>query len=195
LVVGFKRKFKIKLPNYKTKQDDFKNKTASLLSAMNLQGMNYYDPFEVAGYSSYHQFPIFNRNWITTNYLTARYDFINDHISSGMDLQNDQVDIFQYVRDNFSAVAANPRDLIIDLASYFLPYGDNLSFEPSETSELTNQRLNYFLEAFLYSPQIDDDPEAGWTERWTNERDLETVRNQLANLLNAMLQTPEYQLM
>ena len=37
------------------------------------QGLNFYEPFEVAGYPAYHQIPAYNRNWITTYALAHRY--------------------------------------------------------------------------------------------------------------------------
>ncbi len=37
------------------------------------QGLNFYEPFEVAGYPAYHQIPGYNRNWITTYALAYRY--------------------------------------------------------------------------------------------------------------------------
>jgi len=54
--------------------------------------------------------------------------------------------------------------------------------------------MNYFLTAFLKSPQIDADPEGAWAFRWNNPVDMEVVRRQLENLFNALLQSPEYQL-
>ncbi|GAB4243502.1 MAG: hypothetical protein Tsb0034_21390 [Ekhidna sp.] len=195
LVLGFYRNFSLELPDYETDLDSYYEQATGLLSDIDRQGMDYYEPFEVAGYAAYHQFPIFNRSWITTNYLTNRYQFVRSSISDGMDMEMGQVDIYQFVRDNFSAEAPNARNLIIAIAQYLLPNSDNLSFDTPDVGELTTQRLQYFLEAFLYSPQLDPDPESAWTNRWSNEVDLSTVRNQLVNLFNAMLQTPEYQLM
>ncbi|HEY5824017.1 MAG TPA: hypothetical protein VIT44_06625, partial [Cyclobacteriaceae bacterium] len=63
-----------------------------------------------------------------------------------------------------------------------------------DTAGLTAERMNYFLTAFLKSPQIDADPEASWTFRWGNQVDNEVVVNQLQSLFNAMMQSPEYQL-
>ncbi len=194
LVLGFMRNFDLALPDYETELADYYDYTGALLGAINIQGMDYYEPFEVAGYPAYHQFPIFNRSWITTNYLANRYNFIRSSIVS-QDPEMGQVDILTFVQANFSGVAANARDLVIAVAEYFLPTSENLTFDTPDIGELTVERLNYFLTAFLFSPQIDPDPEAAWTNRWTNGIDMDTVRNQLTNLFNAMLQSPEYQLM
>ena len=158
--------------------------------------MDYYEPFEVAGYSAYHQYPIFNRSWITTNYLTNRYNFIRQHLTMETAAEPGMVNALDFVKAYIpTATAANARSLIITLAEFFLPMSENLSFDASATSEITVERLNFFLNAFLYTPQIDADPEASWTFRWQNGVDEEVVTNQLTTLLNTMLQSPEYQLM
>lgn len=195
LVLGFVRNFELSIPDYETDLENYNVFAGYLLGQIGNQGMDYYEPFEVAGYAAYHQFPIFNRSWISTNYLTNRYGFINSVISDGTEVELWQVNIVQYVQDNFTVQAPVARDLIIAIAEHFLPNSENLSFDTADVGDLTVERLNYFLNAFLFSPQIDNDPEAGWNTRWTTGADPETVANQLVNLFNAMLQTPEYQLM
>ncbi len=196
LVLGFMRNFEVTLPSYETELSVYYNFTGSLLRIIADQGMDYYDPFEVAGYSAYHQFPIYNRSWITTNYLTNRYNFIKETINDDLEMALFRVDILQFVRDQFdNSVARIARDLIVAIAERFLPISDNLSFDVAGTGELTIERLNYFLTVFIFSPQIDAEPETSWTFRWDNGVDDEVVTNQLVNLFNAMLQTPEYQLM
>ena len=69
---------------------------------------------------------------------------------------------------------------------------EELSFD-AESSEMTARRLNFFKEKLLFDGN--PDPESYWTERWTLGIDREDVSRQLNDLLNAMLQSPEYQLM
>jgi len=196
LVLGFMRNFDVQLPNYETDLDNYYNFATDILREIDRQGMDYYEPFEVAGYAAYHQFPIFNRSWITTNYLTNRYNFIRGSIVAQVIPEMGQIDIMAFVQANFSdAIASNARDLIIAISEYFLPTAENLSFDTPDVGELTIERLNYFLSAFLSAPLIDADPEAAWTFRWQNGVDNEVVANQLTSLFNAMLQSPEYQLM
>lgn len=196
LVLGFMRNFEITIPEYETDLDNYYEFTTGILGEVSRQGMDYYEPFEVAGYAAYHQFPIYNRSWITTNYLTNRYNFIRQSISDGTIMEMGQVDILSFVQANFdNATASDARSLIIAIAEYLLPTSENLTFDTPDVGELTVERLNYFLDAFLSSPQIDPDPEAAWTFRWQNGVDMEVVSNQLSSLFNAMLQTPEYQLM
>lgn len=198
LTLGALKMLEVTIPDYSTDLENYYTFMGSIQQAMNSQGMVYYEPPEVAGYPAYHQFPVFNRSWISTNYLAERYQFAQQLVNN-MDADEPGgvgVDVVQFVRDNFSAVAADANDLIIELCRYFLPMNDNLTFDAAgdDSSEITAERLNYFLMAFLYSPQIDADPEGSWSFRWTNIEDGEVVETQLKNLFNAILQSPEYQL-
>jgi hypothetical protein len=200
LVLGTLRFFNLQLAQPLTEYELFYSQTASLMQQLQRMGMNYYEPFEVAGYAAYHQFPAFNRNWISSNYLTNRYDFISS-ILTEMANQNPEMpglDIIQFTRDNFTPAETNEaRNLIVAYIEKLFPMHHNLTFDAGSdnNSGLTAERMNYFLRAFLYEPQIDDDPEVAWSIRWTNGFDADTVERQLLNLLNALLQSPEYQLM
>lgn len=194
LVLGFVRNFEIQLPDYETELNDYYDFTISLLGEIGQQGMNYYEPFEVAGYPAYHQFPIFNRSWITTNYLTNRYNFIRGVLSDGTNMEMGQVNVLDFVVNNFDTGTIRiAEDFIIAVAEYLLPNSNNLSFDTSG-GELTTERLNYFKTA-MFEFAIDADPEAAWTTRWDGNLDASTRANQIVDLFNAMLQSPEYQLM
>jgi len=194
LMIGTYRLFNIQLPDPVASASDFYESTNAMLNSLSGMGMNFYEPFDVAGYDAYHQFPIYHRSWISTNYLTERYQFIRNLISQ---TDPNAIDLIAFVQDNFdNATASDARLLIIELSKYLLPVNDNLTFDANadDASGLTADRLNYFLNAFLKSPQIDPDPEAAWTFRWNNPVDVEVVRRQLESLFNAMMQSPEYQL-
>ena len=60
---------------------------------------------------------------------------------------------------------------------------------------MTAERLNYFLKAFLFEPQIDADPEAEWSNRYNGTFEMGVIEGQLVKLINVLLQTPEFQLM
>ena len=198
LMIGTFRLFNIQLPSPTTSPTEFYENTSDLVRQLTLMGMHFYEPFDVAGYDAYHQYPIYHRAWISTNYLTNRYDFIRQLVSQNPNMPDPlRIDPVDFVRNKIPvATAANARTLIIELAKYLLPLADNLTFDTAadDTSGLTAERLNYFLTAFLKSPQLDADPEASWTFRWNNPVDPEVVRRQLENLFNAMMQSPEYQL-
>ncbi len=108
------------------------------------------------------------------------------------------IDLIGFMKNKFSnTTAANARDLIIALAQYLLPVNDILTFTAGAdaNSGLTAARMNYFLTAFLKSPQLDADPEAMWNFRWnTPGYESDVVQRQLELLFNAMMQSPEYQL-
>ncbi|XOV91951.1 MAG: DUF1800 family protein [Bacteroidota bacterium] len=192
LVIGFSRSFEKTIPDQAVDLVGFYDAAGRILGEVGDQGMDYYEPYEVAGYAAYHQYPIFNRNWITTNYLTRRYDFVRGLINSGMDPEPHQVNILQFVVDNFSSVGGDAKSLVIEIAKYFLPVSGIIAFD-DPNSELTNERLNYFLQA-LYDDG-DPDPDAAWVVRWNGGSPTPDAGGQLLNLFNAMLQSPEYQLM
>ncbi len=196
LIIGTLRFFNYRLPDMVTNASSYYEITGEIISLADHQGMSYYQPFDVAGYDAYHQFPVYHRSWITVNYLTRRYEFIRKLVNSMEDSML-KVDVVSFVRDTFStAVTSNARTLIVELARLLLPVSNNLTFDTNadDTATITAERMNYFLIAFLENPKIDADPEGAWTIRWTNGFDPETVRRQLENLFNAMLQSPEYQL-
>lgn len=195
LMVGTYRFYNVQLPDPVAAASDFYEKTNAMIRTISKMGMNFYEPFDVAGYDAYHQFPIYHRSWISTNYLTERYQFIRELTRQSM--PGSGIDLVSFVQNNFSnATASDARLLIIELAKYLLPVNDNLTYDGAsdDNSGLTAERMNYFLTAFLMSPQIDTDPEGSWTFRWNNPVDMEVVINQLESLFNAMMQSPEYQL-
>ncbi len=198
LMIGTFRFFEIQLPDFKTDTASFYETTNGLIRDLSLMGMNFYEPFDVAGYDAYHQYPIYHRSWISTNYLTRRYELIKkltiDNIMTEGTLK---IDLVEFVKAKIpNSTAVNARALIIALAEYLLPLSDNLTFDSAvdDTAGLTAERMNYFLTAFLKSPEIDPDPEAAWATRWGTQVDNEVIVNQLQSLFNAMMQSPEYQL-
>ena len=199
LMVGTFRLFDIQLPSHTTSSQLFYEKTGDLIRQLTLMGMHFYEPFDVAGYDAYHQFPIYHRAWISTNYLTNRYDFIRQLVSDNQMMPGTlKINCVNFVKTKIAGpTASNARALIIELAKYLLPLADNLTFDinADDNSGITAERLNYFLTAFLKTPQIDADPEGLWTFRWNNPSfEPEVVPKQLEGLFNAMMQSPEYQL-
>jgi uncharacterized protein (DUF1800 family) len=196
LMIGTLRFFEKSVPDPQSSASQLYTKTGTMISDLTSMGIHFYDPFDVAGYDAYHQYPIYHRSWISTNYLTSRYDFIRMLVSQNP-MAADKVDVVNFVRTKISnATASNAKSLIIELAKYLLPVNDSLTYDTAldDASGLTAERMNYFLTAFLKSPQIDTDPEGSWTFRWNNPVDPEVTTRQLESLFNAMMQSPEYQL-
>lgn len=188
LVIGTLRMFNVQLPSMAADPVACYEATNEIIGTLESLGMHYYEPYDVAGYEAYHQFPIYSRFWITPNALAKRYDFIRQlfrFAEPGLF----KADALEYVTNNFNGVAANARTLIMELAKYTLPLADDLTFDETgdDTSSLTALRLNYFKERFLQGFD-----EAYWTTNWNNGTG--ELRDQLEYLFNAMLQSPEYQL-
>lgn len=200
LVAGSFRFFNISFANHITDYELFYSQVGTVKRLMDRMGLDYYEPFEVAGYTAYHQYPAYNRNWISSNYLANRYDFIGN-VFMMMNNQNEDMpgpDMVQFTRDSFdNATAADARSLIMAYIQYLFPIHFNLTFDVADDDDsgVTAERLNYFLQAFLFEPQIDADPEAEWTNRWNGNMEMDVVEGQLVKLVNVLLQTPEFQLM
>ena len=189
LVLHTLRFFEIPIPDMTTDPTGFYDATGEIVSNVYNQAMSFYEPYDVAGYDAYHQFPVYHRFWITPNTLANRYAFIRSVISNaepGMF----KVNVFDFVKNNIpNGTAADARLLVMELARYLLPVTDNLTFDDAvdDTSGLTAKRVNYFKERFL---QTFD--EAYWTTRWNEGAG--DLRDQLEYLFNALMQSPEYQL-
>jgi uncharacterized protein (DUF1800 family) len=181
LVFGTLRFFDIQLPSMITQPDLFYEITADITATFQTQGLNFYEPYDVAGYEAYHQFPVYHRFWITPNYLVNRYDFIKN-IVGVMDSPL-RLNTLDFIYEHFNAEAPDPDALIATLSNYLYPK----VFDNAATSMLTVKRSDYFKSRFLGQFTA-----AEWAAYWNNS-DGE-VPNFLNNLLNAMLQSPEYQL-
>lgn len=190
LMLGTYRMFEIKLPDPKTDTENFYKRTGQMLSTLSSMGMNFYEPYDVAGYDAYHQYPIFHRAWISTNYLTQRYAFIRDLIDprNMEDVDAPRLDAYQFAYNKLAFARVADIDLLIeDMTKYLLPLS-------VKVTELTEKRINYFRSVFVEALKIYPDPEAAWADIWLNKKEVEVTIGQLKLLCNTMLQTPEYQL-
>jgi len=189
LAIGALRFFQFQLPDITTSTQAFYDQTGYIRDAIDKMGMHFFNPYDVSGYDAYHQYPIYNRSWITPNYLALRYKFIETLIK-GDNPELININVYSWVKDNFpDVIAADAKSLIIALADYAFPVQDNLTFDTTAdgTSGLTARRLNYFLTQLLQGFN-----EAYWTSRWGEG--LPDLQAQLIYLFDAMLQSPEYQL-
>ncbi len=178
LVIGTLRYYGVTLPASGT-QDFFDSVESGILSPMSLQGMNLLEPFEVAGYAAYHQNPDFNRNWISHNQLARRYQYIAQLMSSMGDF-GFQLDAVAYIENNISD-PSNAQIIVQELVDDLLP------------EIISTERFDHFLNDIL----LDGLSTANWTTEWfayQGSNDDSAVRTQLENLLNVLMQSPEYQL-
>lgn len=184
LVIGTLRFFDIEMPDPQSAYAQYYTVvTPKLLRYLQEQGIDLYEPYEVAGYSAYHQGPTFNRNWISSNYLARRYEFAR-HLLTGNanNEQGFQLDIIAFVRNTQHVTdPSNAEQMVRELVIYLLP------------EEISEERFNYFLNDLL----LDNLSVINWANEWNNylqTGDATGVRKQLENLLYAILQSPEYQL-
>ncbi|MEM8566102.1 MAG: DUF1800 family protein [Bacteroidota bacterium] len=197
LVTGTVNFLDIQAPDYVTQPTEFYEFANGLLDASNSMGMDFYEPFEVAGYGAYHQFPRYNRNWISTHWLTQRYSFIRELLAApSMDGSDAPlIDPRVFTVNTFPGEGADARQLIIELAPYLFPMGENLGYDSD--GDLTQQRMRYFLQAFLgftdYETEVDM-AVAGWIDLYTQPANYLEASTRLQSLFNAMMQSPEYQL-
>ncbi len=178
VIIGALRFFNIQLPEQSSDLQGFYNANFNLLSKLNNQGLDFYEPFEVAGYQAYHQAPAFNRNWITANNLARRYQTSTDLLLGYKD-ENDQLlyqlDILAYCQ-NEGIDLNSPQAIVTFFVDYLLP------------EDITQERFDYFKSTLL----VDVDEE-NWVSTIIDGEDFQVVFH-LENLINAIIQSPEYQL-
>lgn len=182
LVIGTMRLFNLTVPNNTTQLTAHYEMYSQLIEQLDLQGLQFFEPYDVAGYEPYYQFPDYHRYWISSNYLANRYKFSELLITgfTGMSGNLLKLDVVAFVDANCS----NPGDatiLVQELVEWLFPI------------TLDAARFNYFRDDVL----LDQLSAANWTAEWNNYVNTSSdvnVRLQLESLFNAMMQTPEYQL-
>jgi len=186
LIIGTFRFFQQGMPSQDTDLVKFYEAyQRGVLKSLSDQGLDFLEPFEVAGYPAYHQRPGFHRNWISTNYLARRYEFSRLFIE-GVTNQDDvllyKFDIIAYVNNSqHISDPKNPELLVQELTNYLLP------------QDISEERFQYFLNTIL----LDNLSEINWRFEWEayqQSGDDTAIRVQLENLLHTIIQSPEFQL-
>ncbi|NJN25294.1 MAG: DUF1800 domain-containing protein [Cyclobacteriaceae bacterium] len=179
VVLGAFRFFNVSLPDQQSDLSRFYAVYQDLLfNKIQNQGLDFYEPYDVAGYEAYYQEPAYNRNWITVNNLARRYQ-ISTNLLLGEKDENDvllyKLDILDYCRDE-GIDLNSPQAIVTFFVEYLLP------------EAITTERFDYFKSTLL----IDVD-EADWVATIIDGEDFQVVFH-LENLINTMMQSPEYQL-
>ncbi len=186
LILGTANLFSVSFP---TDQDTLYNTVYKdgILKFIAQQELSFFEPFEVAGYPAYHQYPVYSRNWITPNSLAYRYkfaQFLLNGVNDGGDSLGIQPDLLDWVKN--SGVISDPSDAgeITDkLIELMIPF------------PVAAERRDFFLtDVFL-----DGLYPAAWTKEWNDylaspSQYESSVRSQIEVLVNAIMQSPEYQL-
>jgi uncharacterized protein (DUF1800 family) len=170
----------------------------TLLKAIEQMGLPLLEPYDVAGYEPYHQAPDYNRNWITTPTLANRYNFIRNLLKddNGWGFWLDTLAWAEKPESGITdamaitATTANGMDYALDLVTHVVSL---LLPLPVLDDEITQARMHYFAEFHLGGL-----PFAGWKNNWVGRNSdpvkKDDTRSRLNNLLNALMQSPEYQL-
>jgi len=181
--------FNYELPDPYSDSARFYELTGDLLDVMQEQGMHFLNPYDVAGYEAYFQFPLFNRNWISANSLTYRYKYIADLVSGKNSIKPD---ILSFIKNNFDQDASDPEGLTKSILSYCFPMYE-------EGDEITPERVNYFVSRFLrLGTGLPQGPVVFWNFSYNNAaiyiESRDDADGMLQDLFNVIMQSPEYQL-
>jgi hypothetical protein len=177
------RFFSVAVPHRNTQASAFYSDFEALVSKLVDQGLNFYEPFEVAGYPAYHQIPGYNRNWIMTSALAHRYqtgDFLMNRGSAG-NQTSILMDVLDWAENSGEVDPTSSTDIVTVLTTNLLAV------------EITTERFNYFLNTVF----LDALTQATWLSEWndyTGGGDDLVVRERLETLVSSIIQTPEYQL-
>ena len=150
------------------------------------QGLSFFEPYEVAGYPAYHQFPGYNRNWITPITLAYRYHFSNHAIKgeNGGETMGYKADVVTWV-DNTDNVAdaSVAGNIVTALTNYFLA----IEVDPE------SDRYNYFLDSVFLANITSEAWSSAWIAYASGGADT-TIRPILEDFVASLMQTPEFQL-
>jgi len=194
LVLGTYRFFEVQLPDMNTSPVEFYAATKDIIGILGNMAMNYYEPFDIAGYEAYWQYPVYHRYWITPNTLATRYEFIQ-RLFRADEPGLVKADPLKYLRDRFGSIATDQALLVKTLVEYLLPVPDSLTYDRDVDQDMlatiTAERMNYFVAHFM--GDLGEDP-TYWGSSWAGLMSDEELARWCATLFNTILQTPEYQL-
>lgn len=177
------RFFNVTTPDRVTDTANFYPDFEFLVSKLVEQGLNFYEPFEVAGYPAYHQIPGYGRNWIMTYPLAHRYQ-TGDILMKRSGASNDtsiQLDVLDWAENSGEVDPTSSTDIVTVLTENLLAV------------ELNTERFNYFLNTVF----LDTLTQQTWLSEWnkyTGGGDDLVVRERLEILVSSIIQTPEFQL-
>jgi uncharacterized protein (DUF1800 family) len=176
LSVGIMRFFDVKV--------DQQDSLIYLADSLDKQGLDLYEPIDVAGYEAYHAFPFYHRAWISANYLAERYLFPKTLMlgKDGMDDIGFKLDIVAAVDKSgiFTSTISDTNAFVLEAIDLILP------------ESITDDRKDYFKGILT-----DKQPDLEWTIEWEDYKstgDDTVVRELLQSFFWNLLKSPEYQL-
>ena len=185
LSLGILRFFDVETPDRDASAAQFYTDfETAILPRFPEQGLNYYEPFEVAGYPAYHQMPAFGRNWVMPTELARRYqvgEVYMKRIGDGSAFSF-QLDVLDWVEN--SGHISNPGDAE-ELVTFFT---ENLLAVAVNT-----ERYEFFLNTVF----LDTLNPTSWQMEWvtyTGGGSDAVVRERIEYFVSKLIQTPEFQL-
>ena len=187
LALGIIRFFGVSLPDRITEPvafyDDVRN---GLIDRFEEQGLNFYEPFEVAGYPAYHQMPGYGRNWVMPKELAFRYQ-IGERFMKKVGNEEDhtfQLDVLDYV--NNSGHISDPGDAD-EVVTFFTTY--------LLAVEINTERYEYFRDTVFLDALTPGDWASEWSQYDGTPSTEVVVRGRLETLVSKIIQSPEFQLL
>ncbi|WP_075591120.1 DUF1800 domain-containing protein [Labilibacter marinus] len=186
LIMGTVNLFGVSFPSDLTSLYEKTYKTG-IFQMIEDQGLNFYEPFEVAGYPAYHQYPIYSRAWVRPHTLAYRYQFA-ELLFNGVNRQGEdlgiKLDLLDWVEN--SGVISNASDaneMVDKFIELMIPFA------------IADERREFFLTNVF----LDGLYASAWTSEWNNyladpTQYKSTVESRINVLVNAIMQSPEYQL-
>ncbi len=176
--------FEVDFPDQQADYPNFVNEHRFLEQHVAAMGMILYEPTETAGWPAYHQDPLYDRAWISENAIVERFlfgdKFIKGKKTNGGNM-GIKIDIVQYLIDGHITDPYDPIIIVDELTNGLSPQG------------VSQDRKDYYR-AFLVDPS---EPEYYWSLEWgefLNTANDGVVRSRLEDMLRAILQSPESQL-
>lgn len=165
----------------------YENMFGGIFPRFKEQGLNYYEPFEVAGYPAYHQKPAFARNWIMPSELAFRYQ-TGERLMKRTGYESTEysfkIDVLAWLKvqeDAGNITNAGDTAQLIDFLSTFL-----LSVE------INQERKDYFINIVL----LDEFDPVYWSNYWSEYKggNDSNAKPMFERLISGIMQAPEYQL-
>jgi len=185
LILGGLRFFKVAFPAYSGQgfyDDAYRNGVTKIILD---QGLEFYEPYDVAGYDAYFQIPDYNRNWITPINLANRYLYsqvLLENINRGSTGAVIKASLIEFVDNPLNV--SNPSDastVVKAFTDYLLAV------------QINSDRFNYFLNTIF----LESLAAYNWTNEWNSYKSGgsdATVKLRLETLVTRLIQTPEFQL-
>lgn len=185
LVLGTLRFFEASTPDRETDTETFyADYLDGIMPLFDQQGLNYYEPFEVAGYPAYHQKPAYGRNWIMPSELAYRYQ-TGERLLQRTGYESDvttKIDVLSWVENSpYISDKSDAAEIASVLTAYMFAV------------EIDSSRQDYFRDSLFLGTTTSSEWEAAWNS-YESGGDSSTVREKLGSFISALMQTPEYQL-